>query len=251
MRAMIHANDPHDWKDLEHKVAGILTTTGMRASRGVSVRTVRGPVVVDVVAHDATDNLDILYLVECKHWNVAVPKSVVHSFRTVVHDSGAHVGLLVSRRGFQSGAHAAARSSNVRLLDWSEFQLLFLERWKAGRYAQLKPMLEEVFEYYDYVSAPIGNSIAGNRARMAEWELLLRKHNCVAEANPWSRMVGETTWPPALPSEIIIPDEHGMEVKCIAHDYATLFDFVESRGAVALEDFRAFVAKYRTGPVGS
>jgi hypothetical protein len=206
---------------------------------------------VDVVAHDRTVSPPILYLVECKHWSKAVPRTVVHAFRTVVQDSGAHVGLIVSRSGFQSGAGSAAESANISLVTWNEFQLLFVERWKAGRYAQLQPLLEKVFEFYDYFSAPIGNAIAGSRVRLDEWNALLKKHSCLADANPWGQMLGPRTWPPALPGTLEMTDADGAPFKQTFHDYASLFAFVERRAHEALGDFNAFVTRYRTGPVGT
>jgi hypothetical protein len=55
-----------------------------------------------------------VYAIECKNWRKKVPRSVVHGFRTVVGDSGANWGAIVSLHGFQSGAYEAARYSNVR-----------------------------------------------------------------------------------------------------------------------------------------
>jgi hypothetical protein len=45
------------------------------------------------------------------------------------HRWGAHRGFIISSDGFQSGAHEAAEHSNVDLVNWSEFQRLFAERW--------------------------------------------------------------------------------------------------------------------------
>ena len=36
---------------------------------------------------------------------------------------------LISSAGFQSGAYRAVQNTNIRLLDWLEFQGLFEERW--------------------------------------------------------------------------------------------------------------------------
>ena len=48
---------------------------------------------------------------------------------TVVSDSGANTGLIVSSTGFQRGAVAAAAFSNLQLLDWIGFQTMFAVRW--------------------------------------------------------------------------------------------------------------------------
>jgi len=66
-------------------------------------------------------------LVECKYWKRPIPQTVVHAFRTVVADSGANVGLIVSLNGFQAGADSAALLSNVHLIDWYIFSRSLLK----------------------------------------------------------------------------------------------------------------------------
>ncbi len=100
-----------------------------------------------------------------------MPKTVVHAFRTVVTDDGANIGFMISRSGFQKGAYEAAEKSNVHLVDWYEFQALFLERWKEGRYAGLRPLFEEHFDFYDFLSKPILNAISGDESAR-EYNLL-------------------------------------------------------------------------------
>lgn len=92
------------------------------------VELARGDVNVDVWADDHAEPPNVI-AVECKHWNRHVSKEVVHGFRTVVGDSGANTGLLVSSAGFQKGAEEAASYSNVCLMTWDEFQQVFALRW--------------------------------------------------------------------------------------------------------------------------
>jgi hypothetical protein len=130
---------------------------------------------VDVFARDVSQSPSLTYIAECKLWNKAVPQTVVHAFRTVVTDSGAHVGFLISSSGFQSGGHEAAKNSNIKLVTWPEFQSLFVERWKEGWYESLKRLLTDLFEFYDYFSAPIGSAISGNAERGREFESILER----------------------------------------------------------------------------
>jgi hypothetical protein len=246
---MIYPSDPSSWQDLEEKAASILATVGMESVRNAQVDTVRGAVNVDVVGRDLSVTPALLYLVECKHWSLPVPKTVVHAFRTVVADAGAHVGIIISSRGFQSGAHDAARSANLFLVNWHDFQEMFINRWKAGRYAEIRQLLEDVFEYYDYFSAPIGNAINGNRERAAEWENLLLRHKCVADANPWNLTISPKAWPPVLPVKVVSPEADGTVREHQFDGYASFYAFIEDRAREALRDFQSFVTKYRTGPV--
>jgi len=70
-----------------------------------------------------------IIICECKNWNVNIPQAVVHSFRMQVNDSGANLGLLISKNGFQSGAIEASRFSNVKLLTWHEFEEIYERIW--------------------------------------------------------------------------------------------------------------------------
>ena len=116
---------------------------------------------VDVYAEDLSSQPKTVYLCECKHWQSAVPQTVVHAFRTVVTDYGANWGFIISSAGFQSGAFEAAAKSNVRLLTWDEFQELFVDRWIEN---YMMPRLrEEVEPLVDYTE-PF-NARVSRRAR--------------------------------------------------------------------------------------
>lgn len=124
----IEAAPPSDWKGLEAAVARILGECGYDVEVGKNVKLARGDVNVDVWADEHASPPNII-LVECKYWVRAATRSVVHGFRTVVGDSGANTGLIVSAAGFQKGAVAAAEYSNVRLLTWEQFEQMFVGRW--------------------------------------------------------------------------------------------------------------------------
>lgn len=126
---MIDGSTPTDWRDLQVRVARILGECGFQASVEHELQTVRGSVVVDVYAEDSGQTPPATYVFECKNWKRRVPKSVVHSLRTVVSDTGVNWGVLVTSRGFQVGAREAAERANVRLLTWEGFEALFEQRW--------------------------------------------------------------------------------------------------------------------------
>ena len=125
----IYSSLPNDWRDLQNKVAQILQECGFSVDIQKDINTVRGIVNIDVIAQDITRKPISTYLCECKHWQTRVPKSVVHSFRTVVADYGANWGFIISSGGFQRGACEAAVKTNIRLLVWEEFQEIFVNQW--------------------------------------------------------------------------------------------------------------------------
>jgi hypothetical protein len=248
---VIYYTEPDDWRDLQEKVCAVLRVSGLGAEVERTIETVRGKVEIDFYAVDSTVSPTLKYLCECKYWRSAVPKSVVHSFRTVVSDYGAHVGFIISRNGFQSGSYEAAQNSNIHLVNWFEFQELFIERWIEGRYSILKQAFEDLSEFYDYLSAPIGNAISGSEERMNEYNTLLKRFAPQADLNPWVQMVSRKEYPPEFPHRVMEIDADGTETELEFTDCATLFDWHESRTQLGLKEFAQFVQRYRTGPVGT
>jgi restriction system protein len=126
---MIEIEPGADWKQLQKRVAAILSECGLDAAVEKTLQLARGSVEIDVLATDPTTSPPALYLCECKRWQTSIPQAEVQTFRTIVSDSGAHFGLFVAARGFQAGAQQVVQHTNIHLLDWNGFQNLFLERW--------------------------------------------------------------------------------------------------------------------------
>lgn len=120
---------PDDWKDLQVKTSQILSDIGFTCEVEKDIETVRGKVNVDVFGINESSQPKQVLIAECKYWSTNIPKSVVHSFRTVIGDSGANFGLIVSREGFQEGAIEAANNSNLLLFSWNEFLEYFKLQW--------------------------------------------------------------------------------------------------------------------------
>ncbi|TGN65409.1 restriction endonuclease [Nocardioides eburneiflavus] len=155
MNPPIEDAPPATWQDLEKMVARILRECGYEVDVQKYVELARGDVNVDVWADDHAEPPNIL-AIECKHWNRPVSKDVVHGFRTVVGDSGANTGLLVSSAGFQSGAKEAAAYSNVRLLTWNDFQQMYALRWFRSF---MSPTIAEETDALHEYTEPINNRV--------------------------------------------------------------------------------------------
>ncbi len=127
---LIEASLPVEWHELQVKVEQIYKECGFETEIDKNVSLARGSVDVDVYAEDRSNDPVATYICECKLWNNSrIPRSVVHSFRTVISDSGANFGIIISAEGFQSGAIEAAGNSNVLLFTFSQFQNQYIERW--------------------------------------------------------------------------------------------------------------------------
>jgi restriction system protein len=153
---VINSSIPDQWRKLQSDVAQILSECGFNTETEKNITTARGEVEIDVFAEDPMQTPHTIYLCECKHWNANVPKSEVHAFRTVVNDFGANWGLVISKQGFQRGAYEAAKNTNLKLLDWQEFQALFAERWY--REHMVKKLTEEAAPIMEYTE-PINSRI--------------------------------------------------------------------------------------------
>ena len=151
---MVFTNtEPNSWLDLQNKVTQYLNEAGYKAVSPLTINTVRGSVEVDVYI-EAPDELIKRIICECKYWKTPVSKEKVHAFRTVVSDSGAALGIMISKEGFQSGAVEAAKLSNVILLTWDQFIQLIARKWMKNQLRLLRKEERATYVYTSYLSVP-------------------------------------------------------------------------------------------------
>ncbi len=147
---------PDTWIELQIRVARILSECNVDTAVEKLVELARGQAEIDVWAHDPSSTPAQTYLIECKRWKEAVPQAVVHAFRTVVGDSGANWGAIISSNGFQRGAYQAAEYSNVRLLTWNEFQELFATSWFTRYFCSvIRKEFDPLVEYTEPINSRI------------------------------------------------------------------------------------------------
>src|SRR5262249_1630354 len=136
--------------DLQNRVAQLFSELGCDVAVGARLKLVRGAKEIDVCVRDAGTSRPSHYLCECKFWNKPVPQEVVHSFRTLVADYGAHRGFIISRAGVQAGAREAVRNTNVDLVTFPELQTIFFDRWRIAMGKRFMPYADRLFPYWDY-----------------------------------------------------------------------------------------------------
>lgn len=145
---------PVSWQGLQERVGAILSECGMAVNIEKNFHTVRGSVNIDVYAEDMEQSPPAIYLCECKKWQKSVPKSVVHGLRTIVADTGANWGMVITSGKFQSGAYLAAQSSNLHLKSWAGFQEVFKARWWQNfAIPTLKAAVDPVYRYRESLSS--------------------------------------------------------------------------------------------------
>lgn len=120
---------PQDWRSLQNEVCRLFNEIGLTAEIEVPLKTPRGTVTVDVFAVDNRSVDKTQYIVECKNWSEAIPQSVVHSFTTVMHETGANIGFIVSKYGLQSGAIQYTANTNIKGITYGELQKRYFNIW--------------------------------------------------------------------------------------------------------------------------
>ncbi|MFI3293258.1 MAG: restriction endonuclease [Rikenellaceae bacterium] len=132
-----------DWRDLQNKVCLLFNQVGLIAETEKIIQTPRGEVEVDVSAFDPNSVDKISYIVECKNWNTPISQSIIHSFTTVMNETGCNIGYIVSKCGFQSGAIKYIANTNIRLFTFDEVQNHYYELWMINYFA---PYIDRIAE---------------------------------------------------------------------------------------------------------
>ncbi|MEO9338870.1 restriction endonuclease [Mesorhizobium sp. SB112] len=171
---LITAHVPETWEQLEDLVAAILGECGMQATRQVTINLPRGSVDVDVFAEETVDGIVHRIICECKYWKANIPKEIVHAFRTVMQETGANRGYIVSRAGFQKGAYEAAQATNIELLTFAEFQERYFDKWFKSRIWAVENSISNFNTYYEPLGPPGWAKLATDEERAAYESVLDR-----------------------------------------------------------------------------
>lgn len=140
-----------DWKDLQNKVCLLLNQIGLRAETEKVIETPRGEVEVDVFAIDPNSVDQISYIIECKNWNSPINQSIIHSFTTVMNETGCNIGYIISKNGFQSGAIKYVKNTNIKLFTFDDIQSHYYRLWMMNYFA---PQLEKINERCNWYIEP-------------------------------------------------------------------------------------------------
>jgi len=145
-----------DWRDLQRCVAQLFQEMGYEVHIEQAITMSRGKKEIDVVVIDPHASVNQCYLIECKYWSDSVHQGVVHELRTVMQDSGANTGFVVSKNGFQSGAREAAQHTNIHLLNFEELQHTFGKQWLRTQWRRIEQIAELVARIH---KLDFGNSV--------------------------------------------------------------------------------------------
>ena len=110
------------WRAYQQEVADFFSSLGFEANVDVRAEGVRATHLVDALVRFESFGLQHSWIIECKAWTRRVSKHEVMALRGIVDDLGADRGFLLSERGFQPAAIAAAHLSNVSLTNLRDLQ---------------------------------------------------------------------------------------------------------------------------------
>jgi hypothetical protein len=212
---LITAENPTSWEQLETLVTSILSESGMIARLNVTIALPRGAVDVDVLAEDSIDGIVHRVICECKNWKNSIPKEIVHAFRTVIQETGAHRGYIVSRAGFQTGAREAAYATNIELVTFAEFQERYFNKWFKKRVWSVEDSIGDFNTYYEPLGPP-GWSNLKYEEEKKRYQQILDKYLFAGLAlmwfSPYMGIVGPLKIPP-LPFPFAEMEKRGVVVQ--------------------------------------
>jgi restriction system protein len=243
--ASITSKLPTDWKDLQNQVASILTECSFKVESPKDVPLARGSVEVDVYAEEESNGRTYSILCECKNWRSPIPQTVVHGFRTVVADMGVNRGYIIGSSGFQSGCYEAIVNSNVKLVDWKEFQSEFMSTWlDKFFYNHITEHLDTIMTYseplvphwFDLASESDKEVLEGLNHKYLPFGVL------AMSLSRYPRLLGPEKPPPTLPLRIALNPEYiqvlGLPDSVLdATGYRELAQGMIEYGRLATEEF--------------
>jgi hypothetical protein len=133
----------------------------------------------------------------------SIPKEVVHAFRTVIQECGAHRGYLISRVGFQSGALETAYLTNIQLVTFHEFQEIYFEKWYEKRRWTIQENIRGFHTYYEMVFGLPGYSRLESDEERAVYDAVWEKYRfagvVLTAYSPYMIRLGRKAVIPPLP----------------------------------------------------
>jgi len=233
---------PTTWQDLQIKVAQLLNDIGYECEIEKDIDTVRGKVNVDVYGENLIESPKSIIIAECKNWTNNVPKSVVHSFRTIIADYGANFGIIISRIGFQSGAYIAAEKSNIQLFSWIEFLEYFKIKWLENTIRLVDKIGKPLWYFTDYMGDFYDEELEKlSESKKEEFFKLRRKYTEFAFYSNKDFYLNHFTGEIEYLDQAIIKRKEKIPIQ--VNSYSDYFYFIRDYCEKGLEEFDALFGK--------
>jgi hypothetical protein len=131
-----------DWRQFQEEAASLFHAASCGAKVDMQIEGARGKHKVDVYVTFDKYGIKCSWIIECKFWNRNVTKEKVMVLIEIVSDCGADKGVIISRKGFQSGAIRAAQKTNITLTSLEDLKLYISD--ETDKLEELQQRLAEV-----------------------------------------------------------------------------------------------------------
>jgi hypothetical protein len=109
------SKESDDYEQFTKKVIEELVGVTVHHQKIYTGRISQRDIKIDVSFNYTIAGADLLFLVECKCYNHAVPVDDVEEFHSKIDDIGAHKGIIVTTAGFQDGTIRTAKGRGIAL----------------------------------------------------------------------------------------------------------------------------------------
>ena len=247
-----------NWQDLHVKVVQLFREMDYIAEMGQILELAgRGRKEIDVVVTDPLASYNRIYLIECKYLGKEVPQEVIHSFKTVMEETGANTDLpLLARTDSNGERFDAARYTNIKLLTFEQLQHQYGDEWFRKKTEKVMFEVERLntiyrlhFDQSNIVC--ICNSLFFHsehlRHRLAyfhRWTANLKL--CAMGTSPESYLGPEPIKLPANPVDPLSRSEEWFEIPTV-RDYSSMLTGAAKQCADEFDDlFREAHYSFRT-----
>lgn len=111
-----------DWFKFQEEICEHFRNLGAKAETNVTIQGPTASYNIDVLVTSKYLGTEFTWIIEAKHWKTNIPIEKVNALTTIVKNTGADRGFIISKVGFQQGAIDASKFNNISLLTFDELK---------------------------------------------------------------------------------------------------------------------------------
>lgn len=111
-----------DWFKFQEQICEHFRNLGANAETNVTIQGPTASYDIDVLVTSKYLGTEFTWIIEAKHWKTNIPIEKVNALTTIVKNTGADRGFIISKIGFQKGALNASKFNNISLLTFDELK---------------------------------------------------------------------------------------------------------------------------------
>ncbi|EIV3801644.1 TPA: restriction endonuclease [Klebsiella aerogenes] len=111
-----------DWFKFQEQICEHFRNLGAKAETNVTIQGPTASYDIDVLVTSKYLGTEFIWIIEAKYWKTNIPIEKVNALTTIVKNTGADRGFIISKVGFQQGAIDASKFNNISLLTFNELR---------------------------------------------------------------------------------------------------------------------------------